>query len=35
MGRLIGGRTELSEKQRRKFTAKQKLESVIEGLREG
>jgi transposase-like protein len=34
MGRLTGRRTELSEKQRRKFTAKQKLEIVLAGLRE-
>lgn len=34
MGRLAGRRAELSEKQRRKFTAKQKLEIVLAGLRE-
>jgi hypothetical protein len=35
MGRLTGRRTELSEKQRRKFTAKQKLEIVLAGGAEG
>jgi len=34
MGRLTGRRTELSESKRRKFTAKQKLEIVLAGLRE-
>ena len=34
MGRSTRRRTELSEKQRRKFTAKQKLEIVLAGLRE-
>jgi transposase len=34
MGRSTRRRSELSEKQRRKFTAKQKLEIVLAGLRE-
>jgi len=34
MGRSTRRRTELSEKQRWKFTAKQKLEIVLAGLRE-